>query len=86
MIAGVQYASLPLAVVDEGDYAAIHRLRQVIGDDSVPEEHDVIRLARVDPVGLADEAEAAAGFEAAELRRIPATDVYVGSTVVVLRG
>ncbi|WP_051223226.1 class I SAM-dependent methyltransferase [Conexibacter woesei] len=85
-IAGVQYASLPLAVVDEGDYAAIHRLRKVIGDDSVPEEHDVIRLARVDPVGLADEAEAAAGFEAAELRRIPATDVYVGSTVVVLRG
>jgi SAM-dependent methyltransferase len=86
VIAGVQYASLPLAVVDEGEHAAIHRLRQVIGDDSVPEELDVIRLARVDPVGLADEAEAAAGFEAAELRRIPATDVYVGSTVVVLRG
>jgi SAM-dependent methyltransferase len=85
-IDGVTYMSLPLAVVDEGAHAAIHRLRQVDGDDSVPESHDVIRLARVAPVELAGEAEAAAGFEAVELRRIPATDVYVGSTVVVLRG
>lgn len=86
VVSGVQYVSLPLAIVDEGEHAAIHRLRQVVGDDSVPEDHDVIRLARVDPVGLADEAEAAAGFEAAELRRIPATEIYVGSTVVVLHG
>jgi SAM-dependent methyltransferase len=85
-IDGVTYSSLPLAVVDEGEHASIHRLRQVVGDDSVPETHDVIRLARVDPVTLAGEAEAAAGLEAAELRRIPSTDVYVGSTVVVLRG
>jgi SAM-dependent methyltransferase len=79
---GVQYSSLPLAVVDEGDRAAIHRLRQA---DGAPEEHDVIRLARVDPAMLAEEAEAA-GLEAATARRIPATDVYVGSTVVILRG
>ena len=79
---GVQYSSLPLAVVDEGDRAAIHRLRQA---DGAPEEHDVIRLARVDAAMLAEEAEAA-GLEAQTARRIPATDVYVGSTVVILRG
>jgi hypothetical protein len=79
---GVQYSSLPLAVVDEGDRAAIHRLRQA---DGAPEEHDVIRLARVDAAMLAEEAEAA-GLEAETARRIPATDVYVGSTVVILRG
>jgi len=79
---GVQYSSLPLAVVDEGGRAAIHRLRQA---DGAPEEHDVIRLARVDAAMLAEEAEAA-GLEAQTARRIPATDVYVGSTVVILRG
>jgi SAM-dependent methyltransferase len=85
-IDGVRYLSLPLAVVDEGDRAAIHRLRQVVGArPAVPEEHDVIRLARIDAAALAAEAEAE-GFEALEARRIPATDAYVGSTVVILRG
>ena len=78
---GLTYSSLPLAVVDEGDHAAIHRLRQVNG----LEEHDVIRLARVSPAEVAEEAEAV-GLTAEEARRIPATDVYVGSTVVILRG
>jgi SAM-dependent methyltransferase len=78
---GLTYSSLPLAVVDEGDHAAIHRLRQVNGF----EEHDVIRLARVSPAEVAGEAEAV-GLTAEAARRIPATDVYVGSTVVVLRG
>lgn len=80
-VGGVTYVSLPLAVVDEGDHAAIHRLRQ--RSDGAPEEHDVIRLARVSPAELAEEAEAY-GLVAAEARRIPATDVYVGSTVVIL--
>lgn len=85
-VEGRRYVSLPLAVVDEGDHASIHRLRQVMGIIAADEEeHDVIRLARVDAVTLAAEAEAL-GFEGHELRRIPATDVYVGSTVVVLRG
>jgi SAM-dependent methyltransferase len=78
---GITYTSLPLAVVDEGDYAAIHRLRQ--RSDGAPEEHDVIRLARVSPGELAEEA-FALGLAAEEARRIPATDVYVGSTVVIL--
>jgi SAM-dependent methyltransferase len=80
---GITYISLPLAVVDEGDHAAIHRLRQ--RSDGAGEEHDVIRLARVSPAELAEEAEAL-GLVAEEARRIPATDVYVGSTVVILRG
>ncbi len=79
---GITYTSLPLAVVDEGDHAAIHRLRQ--RSDGALEAHDVIRLARVSPAELADEAEAL-GLAADEARRIPATDVYVGSTVVILR-
>lgn len=79
---GITYTSLPLAVVDEGDHAAIHRLRQ--RSDGAPEEHDVIRLARVSPADLAEEA-APLGLIAEEARRIPATDVYVGSTVVILR-
>jgi SAM-dependent methyltransferase len=86
IVDGLRYVSLPLAVVDEGEHAAIHRLRQVMGLIApTEEEHDIIRLTRVDAVALAQEAEAL-GFEALEARRIPATDVYVGSTVVVLRG
>ena len=79
---GITYTSLPLAVVDEVDHAAIHRLRQ--SDDGAPEQHDVIRLARVSPAELAEEAEAY-GLVAETARRIPQTDVYVGSTVVILR-
>jgi SAM-dependent methyltransferase len=78
---GITYSSLPLAVVDEGEVAAIHRLRQAGG----VEEHDVIRLARVSAAEVAEEGEAF-GLVAEAARRIPATDVYVGSTVVVLRG
>lgn len=80
---GITYTSLPLAVVDEGDHAAIHRLRQ--RSDDAPDQHDVIRLARLTPAQLAEEAEAY-NLVAESARHIPATDVYVGSTVVILRG
>jgi hypothetical protein len=85
-IDGVRYASLPLAVVDEGDRAAIHRLRQVAPPGAAPAETtDVIRLDRVSPGDV--EAEAAAlGFTSEPARRIPPTAEYVGSTVVILRG
>jgi SAM-dependent methyltransferase len=84
---GVRYASRPLAVVDEGERAAIHRLRQVqdAGGAITSESHDVIRLDRVSAAEVAEEAEAL-GLTAESALRIPATDVYVGSTVVVLRG
>jgi SAM-dependent methyltransferase len=85
-IEGARYVSLPLAVVDEGERAAIHRLRQVVGADGARHDsHDVIRLDRVTPVELEDEGRAL-GLEPLPSRRIPATEDYVGSTVVVLRG
>jgi SAM-dependent methyltransferase len=83
---GVRYASRPLAVVDEGDRAAIHRLREIDGPDGErSESHDVIRLDRVDDAALQAEA-AALGFSVRPSVRIPATQVYVGSSVVVLGG
>jgi SAM-dependent methyltransferase len=83
---GVRYRSLPLAVVDEGEAAAIHRLREVEGTDGARREsHDIIRLDRVSAADVEREARAL-GFTPEPARRIPATDVYVGSTVVMLRG
>ncbi|MDX6714429.1 MAG: hypothetical protein QOH30_987 [Baekduia sp.] len=86
-LAGVRYASQLLAVIDEGDRAAIHRLRQVedAGGVMTGETHDVIRLDRVTAAEVAEEAEAL-GFVAESGLAIPASEVYVGSTVVVLRG
>lgn len=79
---GRVYLSRPLAIVDEGDRAAIHRLREVVGGATT---EDVIRLDHVDAATVEREA-AAVGLTPAPSRRIPATDEYVGSTVVVLRG
>lgn len=85
-VGGDRFVSLPLAVVDEGSRAAIHRLRQVVArDGSRSDEHDVIRLDRVSASELEDEAREH-GFTPLPARRVPATDEYVGSTVVVLRG
>jgi SAM-dependent methyltransferase len=81
---GTVYSSRPVAVVDEGDRAAIHRLREVVtraGERTVQE--DVVRLSRVGAAELAEEA-VAFGFEAREARWIAETDEYVGSVVVVL--
>jgi SAM-dependent methyltransferase len=85
-VEGVQYASRPLAVVDAGDRAAIHRVRQVEGPgDAYSESHNVIWLDRVSADEVAEEA-ASVGLRAEPPRRIPETDIYVGSTVVMLRG
>lgn len=85
-VGGERFVSLPLAVVDEGARAAIHRLRQVVAPDGTrADEHDVIRLDRVTPKEIADQAQEL-GYTPLPARRIPATDEYVGSTVVVLRG
>lgn len=83
---GVVYASRPLAVVDEGEHAAIHRLREVVSPDgSRSEAPDVIRLDKVDAATVAAEGEEAGLCVLAPLS-VPATDEYVGSTVVMLRG
>ncbi len=82
---GCVYASRPVAVVLDGDALAIHRIREVVeADGSRATSEDVIRLDRVAPGELAAEGEAA-GFSVGLGRRIPATEDYVGSTVVVLR-
>jgi SAM-dependent methyltransferase len=83
---GWVYASRPLAVVDEGDRVAIHRLREVVTPAGERSTHDdVIRLDRVDAETLAREG-AEAGLRAEPAQRIAETDEYVGSTVVMLRG
>jgi SAM-dependent methyltransferase len=83
---GIVYSSRPLAVVDEGSAAAIHRLREIVDRNGAhAESSDVTRLDRLD----ADELEAeglAAGFSVHERRAVPATDEYVASEVVILGG
>lgn len=79
------FQSTPVSVRDEADGTlAIDRLREAVspqGDhaDSVA----TIRLDRVDAATLEEEG-AAHGFRPGRRRRVPETDAYVGSTVVVL--
>lgn len=82
---GIVYFSQPVAVKDEGERVAIHRVREVVDrDGGRTSGHDVVRLDRLEPEQL--EAEAAAlGFAVLERRAIAATDEFVGSVVVMLR-
>jgi SAM-dependent methyltransferase len=82
---GIVYFSQPVAVKDEGERVAIHRMREIVDRDGGRSSGlDVIRLDRLEPEQL--EAEAAAlGFTALERRLIPSTDEFVGSVVVMLR-
>lgn len=83
---GVVYASRPVAVRDLGDRAAIERVREVVAPDGTRTvSDDVIELDRLDADTLEAEA-AAVGLTAEPRRRLPTTDDYVGSTVVMLRG
>src|SRR5205085_1806818 len=83
--AGVRYISRPMAVVREPGAVAIHRRREILPpDDAKRISVDVIRLDDIGPEELEREA-VAAGFVPEPPRRIRATEVYVGSTVVVLR-
>jgi len=85
-VAGVVYASRPVAVRDLGDRAAIERVREIVtGDGARTVTDDVVELDRVDPATLAAEA-AALGLRAEAPRRLEPTLAYVGSTVVMLRG
>ena len=82
---GVLYSSRPVAVRDEGPAVAIVRLRETVDADGRREAaQDVIRLDRLDARTLEAEGRAC-GFAVAPRRRIPQTDEYVGSSVVVLR-
>jgi SAM-dependent methyltransferase len=85
-VEGWTFVSQPVAIrVAPGEYR-IERVREIVAPDGRRERsEDVIRLAKVSPGGLAEEA-AAHGLEAEELRRIPETDEHVGAEVVVFRG
>jgi SAM-dependent methyltransferase len=82
---GVVYVSQPTAVrVDRAGFV-LERRREIVapeGDRTV--EDDVVRLDRLTVKGLQREA-AAAGFTPAGRTRVPATDDYSGSEVVILR-
>jgi len=82
---GVRYASRLVAVEDEGDRAAIHRRREIVGPGEHYESRDVV--VRVDRVAAHDVA--AEGSEVGFLNEpdlsVPQTEEYLGSTVVILR-
>ncbi len=79
------YSSLPLETVEDGEEIAIRRLRQTVSPaGELSEEENEVRLWRLDAARLEVEA-AAIGFETLIRREIAATDLHVGSTVVLLR-
>lgn len=82
---GFVYSSQPVAVRDEGERVAIHRVREIVDPDGGRTSgRDVVRLDRLEPAQLEDEA-AAAGFTVLDQRYIGPTDEFVGSVVVMLR-
>jgi SAM-dependent methyltransferase len=76
---GHVYTSTPLAVVDEGERTALHRLRRIDGGEPV---RDVVHLDRVTVGGLEREG-ASVGLTPEPPITIPPTPEHVGSTVVM---
>ncbi len=78
------YSSLPIEARVDADSILIRCLRQTASPDGeLREEVDEVRLRRVSAETLEREG-VAAGLTPVGRRRIPATDVHVGSTVVLL--
>jgi SAM-dependent methyltransferase len=78
------YSSLPIeAAIGPGEIV-VRRLRQTVSPSGeLSEERNEVRIQTFPAAQLEDEA-AAAGLVAVGRREIPATDLHVGSTVVVL--
>ena len=84
-IGGVYYASQLVGVEDEGECAAIHRIREIVGPAGRREAGEiVVRLDRVSPGQIAAEARRV-GFATAGQLFVRQTEEYLGTTVVVLR-
>ncbi len=84
-IEGIVYSSRPTAVRVRGDRFVLERRRETVTPDGrLDVEDDVIGLDRLDGDTLTAEG-VAAGLRAGGRIDIPATDDYVGSTVVVFR-
>jgi SAM-dependent methyltransferase len=82
---GVVYCSRPIAVREHEQTVSIERIRETVdAEGRRTVEGDVIHLDRVTAAQVAQEG-TARGFTALPLRTIPATDEYVGSSVVMLR-
>jgi SAM-dependent methyltransferase len=83
-VEGWVYSSLPVDAVDVGEEIVIRRLRQTVSPaGELHEEANEIRIRTLAAAELEEEA-MESGLVALERRRIPPTDLHVGSTVVVL--
>jgi len=81
---GTVYFSQPVSIKDQGDRFEIEFVREVVDPNGGRSSgRNVIHLDRLDAEQL--EAEAAGLFTVLESLTVPATDAYVGSTVVMLR-
>lgn len=81
---GCVYSSRPVAMTVEGEAVAIHRIREAVSPDgSLQESAVTLLLDTVSADRVAAEA-GEAGFRERPRRRVPPTDAYVGSDVVVL--
>jgi SAM-dependent methyltransferase len=81
---GWVYSSLPVDAVDVGEEIVIRRLRQTVSPaGELREEDNEIRIRTLSAVELEEEG-MECGLVPVARRRIPATDLHVGSTVVVL--
>jgi SAM-dependent methyltransferase len=84
-IVDVRYATRLLAVVEDGDRAAMHWRREIIGPGDRYACRDVtLHLDRVAADEVAEEA-ARIGFLSEPHRFVPETEEYLGSTVVLQR-
>jgi SAM-dependent methyltransferase len=78
------YSSLPLETVVEGEEIAIRRLRQTVSPaGDLSEERNEVRIQALSAARLEREA-LGTGLVSLGRRQIPATDLHVGSTVVLL--
>jgi SAM-dependent methyltransferase len=81
---GWVYSSLPVDAVDIGDEIVIRRLRQTVSPaGELSEEDNEIRIRTISAAELEAEA-VSCGFVPLPRREIPATDLHVASTVVIL--
>lgn len=85
-VAGVLYASRPVALREEGHRVAIERIRETVAPDGTrTADGDVVHLDRLDVTDLEREA-VAAGLRPRVARRIAQTGEHVGSSVAMLGG
>lgn len=81
---GWVYSSLAVEAAVAPGEIVVHRLRQTVSPNGeLDEEPNAVRIATFPAAQLEQEA-ALCGLRPVERREIPATDIHVGSTVVVL--